>query len=117
MVSPYGGLDHSASDGFNYDVVIVDEAHHYPAPTWKLLVDHLGNSKRLFLTATHLYQGRPILPDNGPLCFQLPKHVAISRGIIRPLRFEEPGNLGDETPMRVRWYDYVHNICIIHIYM
>ena len=28
-----------------YDLVIVDEAHHYPAPTWKLLVDHFCYSK------------------------------------------------------------------------
>ena len=35
-----------------YDLVIVDEAHHYPAPTWKLLVDHFSDSLKLFLTAT-----------------------------------------------------------------
>jgi len=48
------------ADGL-YDLVIVDEAHHYPADTWKLLVDHFGNSKRLFLTATPEHEGRPIL--------------------------------------------------------
>ena len=35
-----------------YDLVIVDEAHHYPASTWRLLVDHFSGRKRLFLTAT-----------------------------------------------------------------
>jgi len=57
------------ADG-SYDLVIVDEAHHYPVDTWKLLVDHFGNSKRLFLTATPEYKGKPILPDIPP-CYEL----------------------------------------------
>jgi superfamily II DNA or RNA helicase len=34
-----------------FDLVIVDEAHHYPAPSWKSIVDHFPGSKKLFLTA------------------------------------------------------------------
>jgi len=47
----------------NYDLVIVDEAHHYPAKTWKLLVDYFSNTNRLFLTATPLWRGKPILEE------------------------------------------------------
>ena len=78
-----------------YDLVIVDEAHHYPAPTWKLLVDHFKNSKRLFLTATPEHNGEPILP--GIPCYQLERHEAVERGIIREVRFDEgTGNDTDE---------------------
>ena len=83
----------------NYDLVIVDEAHHYPAPTWKLLVDHFPNSRRLFLTATPSYRGKYILPSNPP-CFDLAKDDAISRNIIRPIFFcEAEGTNRDEVCM------------------
>ena len=72
----------------NYDLVIVDEAHHYPAPTWKLLVDHFPKSRRLFLTATPFHRGEYILPRNPP-CFGLTKDDAISRNVIRPISFYE----------------------------
>ena len=71
-----------------YDLVIVDEAHHYPAPTWKELIDHFPNSRRLFLTATPLHRGRPIL-SNRPPCYELTKDRAIKNGITRPVDFFE----------------------------
>ena len=71
-----------------YDLVIVDEAHHYPAPTWKDLVDHFPNSRRLFLTATPYYKGKYILHDNPP-CFSLSRQKAEARGIIRSVEFFE----------------------------
>ena len=78
-----------------YDLVIVDEAHHYPAPTWKLLVDHFYNSRRLFLTATPEHKGKPILPI--PPCYELRRNVAIARGIIRDVMFDETtGGASDE---------------------
>ena len=76
-----------------YDLVIVDEAHHYPAPTWKLLVDHFCNSRRLFLTATPEHKGKPILPI--PPCYELKRSVAVDRGIIRDVMFDETTG-GDE---------------------
>ena len=73
-----------------YDLVIVDEAHHYPADTWRLLVDHFRNARKLFLTATPLYMGEPILP-HAP-CFSLSRDEAVRRGIIRSIDFcEDPG--------------------------
>ena len=70
-----------------YDLVIVDEAHHYPAPTWKLLVDHFNKSKRLFLTATPHHKGKYIL--DHPPCFELTREDAVKRGIIRKIEFQE----------------------------
>lgn len=80
----------------SYDVVIVDEAHHYPAPTWKLLVDHFSrNTKRIFLTATPLHEGKliskvifPRDPSYRP-CFWWTKQKAVEAQIIRPLQFDE----------------------------
>ena len=70
-----------------YDLVIVDEAHHYPAPTWKLLVDHFDKSRRLFLTATPEHKGKPILPIDP--CYELKRSDAVGMGIVRDVKFDE----------------------------
>lgn len=72
-----------------FDLVIVDEAHHYPADTWRTIVDHFPNSRRLFLTATPYHKGEYILPDHVPPCFELTKERAIQLGIIRNIEFLE----------------------------
>jgi len=78
-----------------YDLVIVDEAHHYPAPTWKLLVDHFTESKKLFLTATPFHNGQPILP--GIPYYELERSEAVSKGIIRRVEFDQStGDYFDE---------------------
>ena len=78
-----------------FDLVIVDEAHHYPAPTWKTVVDHFRPPAFcLFLTATPEYKGEPILPGLTP-CFRLKREDAVSRGIIRNMEFEEVPSGGD----------------------
>ena len=71
----------------HYDLVIVDEAHHYPALTWKLLVDHFHSSRRLFLTATPEHYRNPIL--SIPPCYELKKSEAIDQGVIRDVAFYE----------------------------
>ena len=88
-----------------YDLVIVDEAHHYPAPTWKLLVDHFCNSRRLFLTATPEHRGAPILPMISP-CYELEKSEAVARGIIRNVKFDEdsPQGFDEESRFKVSYW-------------
>ena len=86
----------------SFDLVIVDEAHHYPAPTWRLLVDHFAGSRRIFLTATPLHNGGPILEHQEQcLVYQLPRDVAIESGIIRPLDFIEVGSMIDDYNTRI----------------
>jgi superfamily II DNA or RNA helicase len=38
-----------------FDLVIVDEAHHYPARTWKRIIDYFQMSKKVFLTAVGIF--------------------------------------------------------------
>ena len=69
-----------------YDLVIVDEAHHYPAPTWRRLVDYFSGSRRLFLTATPW----PITePPVCRLCYELVREDAVEKGIIRKVEFDD----------------------------
>ena len=75
-----------------FSLVIVDEAHHFPAQTWKNIVDHFSEVERiLFLTATPLNRGEYILPNKSP-CYELSHEEAVKRGIIRETTFmeEEP---------------------------
>ena len=39
-----------------FDLVLVDEAHHSPARTWRALLDHFGDAKRVLFTATPFRQ-------------------------------------------------------------
>ncbi|XP_019853068.1 PREDICTED: uncharacterized protein LOC109582668 [Amphimedon queenslandica] len=91
----------------NYDLVIVDEAHHYPAPTWRTIVNHFSGSKRLFLTATPYHRSTQgyILKDieahlagldgNVPVSiekyYNLSLRKAIDDGVIREKEFHEVG--------------------------
>ena len=72
-----------------FDLVIVDEAHHYPAKTWKQLIDHFPHSKKLFLTSTPEHEGRPILTDPPYVCYQLSQDDAVKGGVIRKVAFHE----------------------------
>ena len=84
-------------DNEKFDLVIVDEAHHYPAPMWKRVVDHFcgRNVRVLFLTATPA----PIIPNPIPEpCYQLSRRRAVELGIIRDMddrNIQEVGNAGE----------------------
>ena len=82
------GLDISVFPPDHFSLVIVDEAHHYPAATWKNIVDHFKKTKILFLTATPENKGQYILKDK-PECYRYPRDEAISDGIIRQTCFHE----------------------------
>ena len=71
-----------------FSLVIVDEAHHFPAKTWKNIIDHFrGGELILFLTATPYNKGKYILQKKP--CFELSHEEAVSRGIIRETHFFE----------------------------
>ncbi|CAF1279142.1 unnamed protein product [Adineta steineri] len=87
-----------------FDTVIVDEAHHYPAETWKRIIDHFqAASRRIFLTATPYRKSGPIFDDVATINEQRQKYVAyeVSRqecvlgGLIRGLEFLERGLLNE----------------------
>ena len=87
IVNPHkiGGQSKVPIDMINpddYDLVIMDEAHHYPAQTWSRIVDHFPQCKRLFLTATPCHNGKPL--DITP-CFTLGYENAVKDCIIRGL--------------------------------
>lgn len=52
-----------------FDLVIVDEAHHAPAPTWRAILDHFDEARKVLLTATPRRRDGKRVP--GELVFPL----------------------------------------------
>ena len=78
-----------------FRLVIVDEAHHVPAPTWQRIIDRFGaDALVVFLTATPLRtDGRLVVP--GKFAYQLSLEEARNRSIIRRTHWEEVRTLHD----------------------
>ncbi|WBQ04413.1 DEAD/DEAH box helicase [Kribbella sp. CA-293567] len=66
-----------------FDLVIVDEAHHSPAPTWRAILDHFGDSAALLLTATPRRRDRQQLP--GTELYHYPISLALDNGSYKPV--------------------------------
>ena len=64
-----------------FDMVIVDEAHHVPADSWRKVNDAFPNARKLYLTAT------PFRSDNKPIVaervYEYRLAQAISRGYVK----------------------------------
>ena len=83
-----------------FDLVIVDEAHHYPAPTWRVVCDHFAQ-RVVFLTATKTHNKGYILgaaigkpDDENPPVFERDMEWAVQAGHIRQTQlcqFDEYG--------------------------
>jgi superfamily II DNA or RNA helicase len=68
-----------------FDLVIFDEAHHLPAPTWTILHEHLSTVSSVLLTATPFRADRQRLP--GEIAFAYPLRRAIAQGAYQPVGF------------------------------
>lgn len=79
----YSGVDPIPPGRF--DLVIFDEAHHLPAPTWRMLHEQLAGVPSVLLTATPFRADRRRLP--GDIAFAYPLQRAITRGDYKPVRF------------------------------
>jgi superfamily II DNA or RNA helicase len=66
-----------------FDMVVIDEAHHAPAPAWKAVLDHFAHVPSLLLTATpRRRDGKPI---PGRLQFYYPLRRALDEGHYKPI--------------------------------
>ena len=76
----------------NYDLVIVDEAHHYPADTWKRIVTKYNTSRHavLFLTATApINVESPWNDVENHTAYKIERRVLEERNVIRQVEFVE----------------------------
>jgi len=67
-----------------FDLLIVDEAHHTPAPTWNAILGHFRAAKAVLLTATPRRRDRKRVP--GKLVYYYPLSRALSEHLFQPTR-------------------------------
>lgn len=67
-----------------FDLVIIDEAHHAPAPTWTNILEHFAAKQALLLTATPVRRDGKRIP--GELVYHYPLRRALDEGFYQPVR-------------------------------
>jgi hypothetical protein len=81
-----------------FDVLIIDEAHHAPARTWRAILDHFNDARAVLLTATpHRRDGQRVPGDH---VYHYPLRQALDEGIFKPVQprvLERPGQYTRET--------------------
>jgi hypothetical protein len=67
----------------DFDLVIVDEAHRFPAPTWLAIIEHFKcNSRIVFVTATPFRSDKKAVCKVSNICYNMPRHTAVERYAI-----------------------------------
>lgn len=67
-----------------FDMIIIDEAHHAEAESWKKVINRFPNAKVILLTATPFRSDRQEL--SGELVFRYPFRSATLKGYIKRLK-------------------------------
>jgi hypothetical protein len=67
-----------------FDLIVVDEAHHAPAPTWRAILEHFNHARALLLTATPRRRDGRKLP--GEHVYHYPLRQALAERIFQPVR-------------------------------
>ena len=82
-ISPvhYGTREQPPPDLF--DLIVVDEAHHAPAATWRAVLDHFAAARALLLTATPRRRDGKSIP--GSLQYYYPLRCALDEGLYQPI--------------------------------
>ncbi|OZC82328.1 helicase [Rhodococcus sp. 06-412-2C] len=80
-ISPEHYDEDSMSPYDLFDLVIVDEAHHAPARTWRAILDHFDEAKKVLLTATPRRRDGKRVP--GEMVFHYPLRAAMSDGYYK----------------------------------
>jgi superfamily II DNA or RNA helicase len=68
-----------------FDLILCDEAHHEPAPTWRQLLDHYHASRKALFTATPFRRDERAL--RGRLVFDYPLARAREDGVFGHLEY------------------------------
>jgi len=66
-----------------FDLVLIDEAHHSAAASWKRVLDHFPEAKVVSVTATPFRSDQAELP--GEIVYRYPFATAMARGYIKRL--------------------------------
>lgn len=68
-----------------FDVIIIDEAHHIPAETWKHILSQFRNTRNILFTATPFRRDKKIMP--GIQVYAYPLKMAIENGYYEKISY------------------------------
>ena len=80
----------SKPPGDLFDMILVDEAHHKPAPTWNKLLQSFSGAKRILFTATPFRADEKVI--NGKLIYYYSIKKAHTDGVFGDIEFIEADN-------------------------
>jgi superfamily II DNA or RNA helicase len=83
----------TAPDANLFDLVLVDEGHHVPAPAWRSLLEAC-QARMVFVTATPFRRDRRPIP--GEIVYSYPLEKAISDSVYTPVSFRAVNPESDE---------------------
>ena len=81
-----------------FDLIAIDEAHHFPAKTWKAIISHFEHARIIFLTATPFRNdGKPV--HNLPPIFTFGYHEALRHNMIKKFEtmLDVTGDVDDDV--------------------
>ena len=89
-----------------FDLIIVDEAHHAPANSWKMVLDHFEKAKVINMTATPFRSDRKEI--DGELVYRYPFKKATFNGYIKRLKawYAAPSELEFTAKGETRIYNF-----------
>jgi superfamily II DNA or RNA helicase len=76
-----------------FDLVLVDEAHHSPAPIWKAVTEKLSSAKQVYFTATP-YR-RDELTIQATIAYEFSLSEAVAQGYVAPVDLKIVDDRGD----------------------
>lgn len=79
-----------------FDLVLVDEAHHSPARTWKALLDHFERARRILFTATPFRQDQREI--RGRFIFTYDLRKAFEDGVFGVIRYQPVAPTARQDP-------------------
>lgn len=78
-----------------FDLVLVDEAHHSPARTWKGVLDHFAGAKRILFTATPFRQDQREI--RGRFVYTYDLRRAFEDRVFGQIRYQPVSPLQDQN--------------------
>lgn len=69
----------------NFDLVLIDEAHHIPAPTWQQILINMSNAEHYLFTATPFRRDKQEI--KGELLFTYPLSMAFRDNIFSEIQY------------------------------
>ena len=87
-----------------FDLIIVDEAHHSPADSWKAVLDYFENAKVINMTATPFRSDKQQI--DGELVYRYPFKKATIKGYIKRIKasYVAPSELVFEAKGETKTY-------------